>query len=173
VIRTVATFRRNLIVSVLFTIFGGPGIVLVYLPFWLTRFRVPAGEPWWQMAIAGVLMAAGVAPLFESTRRFIYAGRGTLVPTTPTEHLVVSGFYRHVRNPMYAGVLMALAGEAMLFERRGMILYLAIVWLATHLFVCLYEEPTLTRRYGDEYLRFKRDVPRWLPRVRAWKGADE
>jgi len=161
------------IVSILFTVFGGPGIVLVYLPFWLTRFRVPAGETWWQIAIAGVLIAAGVTPLIESARRFIYAGRGTLVPTTPTEHLVVSGFYRYVRNPMYVGVLIALAGETVLFERRVMVAYLAIVWLATHLFVCFYEEPTLTRRYGDEYLRFKLNVPRWLPRLKPWTGGDK
>ncbi len=166
------SFRRNIIVSILFAIFGGPGIVLVYLPLWFTRFRVPAGEPWWQMALAGVLIAAGVVPLVESARRFIFAGRGTLVPTAPTEHLVVSGFYRFVRNPMYVGVLIVLAGEAVLFERRGLILYLAIVWLATHLFVCLYEEPALRRRYSDEYLRFKRNVPRWLPQLTPWKGAD-
>jgi protein-S-isoprenylcysteine O-methyltransferase Ste14 len=163
-----ASLRRNIIVSILFTIFGGPGIVLVYLPFWLTRFRIPAGEPWWQIVLAGVLIAVGVTPLVESARRFICAGKGTIVPTTPTEHLVVSGFYRFVRNPMYVGVLIALAGEAVLFERRVAILYLAIVWLATHLFVCLYEEPTLARRYGDEYLRFKQNVPRWLPRLRPW-----
>jgi protein-S-isoprenylcysteine O-methyltransferase Ste14 len=71
------------------------------------------------------------------------------------------------------GVLIALAGEAVLFERRGQILYMAIAWLVTHLFVCFYEEPTLTRRYGDEYLRFKRNVPRWLPRVTAWTGGDK
>jgi len=168
-----ATSRHNIIVSVLFTLFGGPGIVLVYLPLWLTRFRVPAGEPWGQMALAGVLIAVGVAPLVESTRRFIYAGQGTLVPTTPTEHLVVSGLYRFVRNPMYVGVLIALAGEAVLLERRVMALYISIVWLVVHLFVCFYEEPTLGRRYGDEYLRFKQNVPRWLPRLKAWRGGDE
>ena len=167
------SFRRNVIVTILFTIFGGPGIVLVYLPLWITRFRVPAGEPWWQMALAGVLIAAGVAPGFESARRFLAVGLGTLVPTAPTEHLVVSGFYRFVRNPMYVGVLIALIGEAVLFERRTMIVYLVIVWMVVNLFVCFYEEPTLTRRYGEEYLRFKRNVPRWLPRLRPWRGADE
>jgi protein-S-isoprenylcysteine O-methyltransferase Ste14 len=168
-----ASLRRNIIVSILFTIFGGPGIVLLYLPFWLTRFRVSAGEPWWQIALAGVLIAAGVAPLVESARRFIYAGRGTLVPTTPTEHLVVSGFYRHVRNPMYLGVLIALAGEALLFHNRGLLLFAAFLWLGFHLFVSRYEEPTLTQRYGDEYLRFKQNVPRWLPRLKPWHGAAE
>ncbi len=168
-----ASLRRNIVVSILFTIFGGPGIVLVYLPLWITRFRVPAGEPWWQIVLAGVLITAGLTPLLESILRFIYAGRGTLMPTAPTEHLVVSGFYRYVRNPMYTGVLFALAGELILFERRSLAIYAAMVWLVVHLFVCFYEEPTLTRRYGDEYLRFKQNVPRWLPRLKPWQGGDE
>jgi protein-S-isoprenylcysteine O-methyltransferase Ste14 len=168
-----ATFRRNIIVTVLFVVFGGPGFVLVYLPLWITRFRIPAGEPWGQMLLAGLLILAGVSPAFESIRRFVVVGRGTLVPTAPTEHLVVSGFYRHVRNPMYVGVLIALIGETVLFERRAMVAYLAIVWVVVHLFVCFYEEPTLTRRYGDEYLRFKQNVPRWLPRLTPWTGADK
>jgi protein-S-isoprenylcysteine O-methyltransferase Ste14 len=168
-----ASSRRNIVVSILFTIFGGPGIVLVYLPLWITRFRVPADEPWWQIVLAGVLITAGLTPMLESILRFIYAGRGTLMPTAPTEHLVVSGFYRYVRNPMYTGVLFALAGELILFERRSLAIYAAMVWLVVHLFVCFYEEPTLTRRYGDEYLRFKQNVPRWLPRLKPWQGGDE
>jgi protein-S-isoprenylcysteine O-methyltransferase Ste14 len=70
-------------------------------------------------------------------------------------------------------VLFALAGELILFESRSLAIYAAVVWLLVHLFICFYEEPTLTRRYGDEYLRFKQNVPRWLPRLKAWKGADE
>ena len=167
-----ATIRRNAIISILFGVFGGPGIVLVYVPFLITRFRIPAQEAAWQMILAGLLMVVGILPGIESARRFVTVGRGTLVPTNPTEHLVVSGFYRHVRNPMYVGVLTALAGEAVLFERRAMIVYAVIVWLVIHLFICFYEEPTLTRRYGDEYLRFKRHVPRWLPRVTAWDGGE-
>jgi protein-S-isoprenylcysteine O-methyltransferase Ste14 len=168
-----ATLRRNVIVSVLFTLFGGPGFVLVYLPFWITRFRIPAGEPCWQTLVAGALIAAGLGPLLDSICRFIYAGRGTLMPTVPTEHLVVSGMYRYVRNPMYTGVLFALAGEVILFESRRLAVYAAVVWFAVHLFVRFYEEPTLARRYGDEFSTFRRNVPRWLPRLRAWKGADE
>lgn len=168
-----ASSRRNIIVSVLFVIFGGPGIVLVYLPLWITRFRIPAGEPQGQMLLAAALILAGVSPAFESIWRFVVVGRGTLVPTAPTEHLVVSGFYRHVRNPMYVGILIALAGEAVFFERRAMVAYLVLVWVVVHLFVCFYEEPTLARRYGDEYLRFKQNVPRWLPRLTPWQGADE
>jgi protein-S-isoprenylcysteine O-methyltransferase Ste14 len=165
-----ASFRRNLIISILFVIFGGPGIILVYVPLWITHFRLPASEPLWQRLAAGVLIALGTLPLIESARRFVFVGRGTLVPTAPTEHLVVSGFYRHVRNPMYVGVVTALVGEAVLFEGPAMAAYVLLVWLGFHLFVCFHEEPALTRRYGEEYLRFKRYVPRWLPRLTPWTG---
>lgn len=165
-----ASQRRSVIVSVLFIVFGGPAIGVVYAPLWITHFRVPAAEPWWQIALAAALIAAGAVPGLESAWRFIVVGRGTLLPTAPTEHLVVSGFYRYVRNPMYAGAVVVLVGETMLFRSRSMIIYTLLMWLGTHLFVCLYEERTLKQRYGDEYLRFKRHVPRWLPRVKPWAG---
>lgn len=165
-----ATFRRSVIISILFTIFGGPGFVLIYVPFWITRFRVPAMEPWWQMVVAAALIAIGIAPLLESAWRFVAVGGGTLMPAVPTEHLVVSGLYRHVRNPMYVGVLTALAGETILFHSRSMVEYALAVALGVHLFVCFYEERTLTRRYGNEYLLYQQHVPRWLPRLTPWSG---
>jgi protein-S-isoprenylcysteine O-methyltransferase Ste14 len=103
----------------LFIVFGGPGIILVYMPLWITHFRIPSDERRWQMAMASALIAAGVLPLIESAHRFVFVGRGTLAPTAPTEHLVISGWYRHVRNPMYVGVVTALAGEGLLFESRA------------------------------------------------------
>ncbi len=141
-----ASLRRSIVVSVLFVVFGGPAITLVYVPFWITQFRLPGYEPAWQMLVAATLIAIGLAPAFESMRRFIVVGRGTLVPTVPTEQLVVSGMYRYVRNPMYVGILIALAGEALFFRSRDMVVFATILWLGFHLFVSLYEEPTLTRR---------------------------
>jgi len=162
----VPTLRRSLVVSILFTVFGGPGIVLVYVPYWITRFRIPAGEPAWQRLLAAALILIGFVPLFDSIQRFIFVGRGALMPGVPTEHLVITGLYRYVRNPMYVGVLTALAGEAMLFQSSGLAIEIVVGWLAIEIFVRLYEEPTLTRRYGEEYLRYKRHVRRWLPRLR-------
>jgi protein-S-isoprenylcysteine O-methyltransferase Ste14 len=168
-----ASPRRNAVVSILFVAFGGPGLLLVYLPLWITRFRVPPGEPVRVVMAALALILIGLAPLFESIVRFIRIGRGTLVPTAPTEFLVVSGLYRYVRNPMYVGVLTAAAGEAVLFESRDMAIYAALAWLGIHLFVCFHEEPTLTRRYAEQYLTYKRHVPRWLPRITPWKSDPE
>jgi protein-S-isoprenylcysteine O-methyltransferase Ste14 len=165
-----ASVRRRVIVSVLFVVFGGPAFALVYIPFWITHFRVPAAEPASQIVVAAALIVAGAAPAFESMKRFVVVGRGTLVPAVPTEHLVVSGMYRRVRNPMYVGILIALAGEAMLFRSRGVVVLAISMWLIAHFFVYFYEEPTLNKRYGDAYLRFKRNVPRWFPRLTPWRG---
>jgi protein-S-isoprenylcysteine O-methyltransferase Ste14 len=163
-----ASLRRSALVSLLFTIFGGPGWVLIYLPLWFTGFHLPAGAPLWRTLLAGVLIFAGLTPLLNSIRRFIYVGRGTLVPGVPTERLVVSGFYRYVRNPMYIGVLIALAGEAILLWRRILVVEAVFAWLFFFLFVLLYEEPTLARRYPEDYRRYQRHVPRWLPRLTPW-----
>ncbi len=165
-----ASQRRNVIVSILFTVFGGPGILLVYLPLRITHFRIPAGETLWEKLLAGAMIVAGLTPLFESMLRFIYVGKGTLMPTVATEHLVVSGLYRYVRNPMYLGVLAVLAGEAWLFWNRSLAIEAALVCLGANLFVHFYEEPTLARRYPEEYPRYKCHVPRWLPRLTPWIG---
>ena len=161
--------RRNVAISVLFVCFGGPAIALVYVPLWFTRFRVPLEEPEWQVALAALMIAFGITPALESMKRFIVVGRGTLLPTTPTDKLIVSGFYRYVRNPMYVGVLIALAGEALLFRSRALAEFALWLWVGFHLFVFLYEEHTLGRRYGEQYNEYCRHVPRWIPRFTAWR----
>ena len=158
-----APLRRSVIVSILFTLFGGPGFILVYLPYWITRFRVPVGQPLWQTLAAGVLIFAGLIPLLESIQRFIRKGRGTLMPGVPTEHLMITGLNRYVRNPMYVGVLTVVIGEAALFHSQSMLECAVVVWFGFNLFILLYEEPTLLRRYGADYLRYCDQVHRWWP----------
>ena len=133
-------------------------------------FRVPAAEPAWQETAAWLLIVAGLVPLFESIWRFVAVGRGTLMPNVPTEHLVVSGLYRYVRNPMYVGDVAALVGEVLLFRSRALAIYTLLVWAGFDLFVRKYEERTLTRRHPLEYPRYQRQVPRWLPRLTPWTG---
>ena len=164
-----ASLGKSVAVSVLFTLFGGPGILLVLVPWWATRFHVPEGEPLWQRLICAVLIAVGLAPLLESIWRFIVVGHGTLVPAVPPEHLVVSGFYRYVRNPMYVGVLTVLAAEAALFQSRSVVTEAVAAWAAIELFVRLYEEPKLTLAFDDEYLAYRQNVRRWLPRRTPWQ----
>jgi protein-S-isoprenylcysteine O-methyltransferase Ste14 len=162
-----ASAQRSVVVSALFTLFGGPGLVLVYLPWTFTRFRIPANEPAWQRILAGGLIAVGLIPLLESIVRFVRVGRGTLMPLVPTEELVISGLYRYVRNPMYVGVVLVAASQALLFRSWCLAAYAAIVWAVMHAFVCIYEEPTLRRRYGAAYGDYCLRVRRWWP---AWRA---
>jgi protein-S-isoprenylcysteine O-methyltransferase Ste14 len=162
--------RRNIIVSILFVLFGGPGIVLLYLPLWITHFRITTGEPLGQKLLAAALILVGLTPALESVGRFIYIGRGTLIPIAPPEHLVVSGLYRYVRNPMYIGVLVALGGEAVLFWSRGVLIEALFAFLGFNLFIRMHEEPSLTRRHPEEYFLYMRNVPRWLPLLKPWNA---
>jgi protein-S-isoprenylcysteine O-methyltransferase Ste14 len=115
---------------------------------------------------AGALpLIGGVAILFRCIRDFAVVGRGTLAPIDPPKNLVVSGLYRYVRNPMYVGVLLVLLGEALLFASVSLLIYAAAFFVGAHLFIVLYEEPTLRRRFGESYERYTRTVQRWLPRT--------
>jgi protein-S-isoprenylcysteine O-methyltransferase Ste14 len=71
-----------------------------------------------------------------------------------------------VRNPMYVGLVLALLGESAIFRSPALLLYAGVVWLCCHLFVVLYEEPALRRRFGAAYDDYRGQVPRWLPRLR-------
>ncbi len=133
--KTVPPCSRNFLVSLLFTIFGGPGIIVVYLPAALIylsadipRWRVPP-SPIPLQALAWILIVGGLLPHTESIARFIWAGRGTLAPFAPTQTLVVSGLYRYVRNPMYVGDLAAIAGEAHLFRSFSLVVHGGLVCL--------------------------------------------
>jgi protein-S-isoprenylcysteine O-methyltransferase Ste14 len=106
----------------------------------------------------------------ESFARFALKGIGTPAPVAPTRHLVVSGLYRHVRNPMYVGVVLAIVGQALWLGSMALLGYAAAVFAAFFLFVLLYEEPALRRQFGAEYESYRRHVPRWLPRIQPWKG---
>jgi protein-S-isoprenylcysteine O-methyltransferase Ste14 len=113
----------------------------------------------------GVLpIIAGAAVLLHCIWDFAVAGRGTLAPVDPPKELVVRGLYRYVRNPMYVGVVSVLLGEALLFASIAMLIYAAGFFALAHLFVILYEERTLRRRFGEAYEQYARAVPRWLPR---------
>ena len=144
-----------------------PSMVAGVIPWWITRWRVLHPLP--LRYAAWIPIAAGAAILIHSFARFVMEGAGTPAPIAPTERLVVGGLYRHVRNPMYVGVLAAILGQAYLFGDPRLIIYGAAIGAAFVLFVAFYEEPTLRARYGEEYEAYRRAVPGWFPRLRPWR----
>jgi len=149
-----------------FAAVGGTfGCLLPYLSNdW--RFRQPL--PYWGIGRSvGVLMiCAGLIPVAGSFISFVKAG-GTPVPAASPPRLVVTGFYRYVRNPIYTGFLVTLTGQSLLFGSRGLAEYTAVAWCVGAAVVRFYEEPVLTRKFGAEYQAYRRAVPAWMPRLHA------
>ena len=117
---------------------------------------------------AFLVLLIGLALFFAALPRFAFEGRGTLAPWDPPRHLVVQGPYRFVRNPMISGVVLVLAGEAMLLRSRPHTLW-ALAFLALNLvYIPLLEEPLLRLRFGNAYREYCRHVPRIFPRIRPW-----
>ena len=139
------------------------------LPYLLNYWHFHRPLPYWTVAqVAGALLiCAGLVPLAGSFAEFIRAN-GTPVPAAAPPRLVVSGYYRYVRNPIYAGFLVVLLGQALLFGSLGLLEYAAIAWCVGAAGVRWYEEPTLARRFGAEYAGYRRAVRAWVPRLRPW-----
>jgi protein-S-isoprenylcysteine O-methyltransferase Ste14 len=164
----------NVLGSLLFLVVA-PGTLAVLLPWEISRWRL--GPPllgWtWLRALGAVLILLGLPVLLDAFRRFALEGRGTPAPIAPPERLVVRGFYRHVRNPMYVAVTSLILGQGLLLGNRALLLYGVVVMLGFHLFVLFYEEPTLRRLFGAEYEAYRAGVHRWLPRFTPWRDEGE
>ena len=123
------------------------------------------------VAIGVVLMGYGLYLLTITIQLFVYIGKGTLAPWAPTRKLVVIGPYRYVRNPMISGVLITLLGETIVFGSAGLLIWFACFFALNYAYFMLSEEPGLEKRFGEEYSRYKKNVPRWIPRLTPWTGA--
>ena len=142
-----------------------PGVVAGVIPWWATGWDA---EPvWLPLRVLGALvLAAGAGVLVHAFARFVAEGLGTPAPVAPTQHLVVGGLYRWVRNPMYVAVVSCVAGQALLFGSLGLALYAGGLLALFMAFVRGYEEPTLSRQFGSEYEAYCLAVPGWWPRAR-------
>jgi protein-S-isoprenylcysteine O-methyltransferase Ste14 len=141
-----------------------PGVVAGLVPWLLTGWET-GDMPLAGRAAGVLLIAAGLPVIVHAFARFVTEGGGTPAPVAPTEHLVVGGLYRWVRNPMYVAVGAVIAGQALLLGRWVLAAYLAVFLATVVAFVRGYEEPTLRARYGDEYDAYRRAVPGWWPRA--------
>ncbi len=143
------------------------GFVLIYLPGrLLSSMGIVRSAAIAVPQVAGMIIGAvGAAVALWCIFTFATIGKGTPAPFDPPRRLVIRGPYRFVRNPMYIGAGLALASAALFYESLPLLGYAAVFFLATHVFVLLYEEPTLRRTFGQEYEAYCRQVRRWWPNI--------
>jgi protein-S-isoprenylcysteine O-methyltransferase Ste14 len=145
----------------------GPGLVVVLVPWLITRWQAGAPYPAVVRAVGVVLIAAGGIVMVTAFVRFPAEGIGLPFPTNPptSRQVIAGGPYRYVRNPTYVAFIAAITGQALLLSRPVLLLYAAALLIALVAFVRWYEEPTLAKRFGAQYLAYREQVPGWWPRL--------
>lgn len=153
-----------------------PTVATIVIPAVIPA-RTPSVNVGWSLAppfhllpiLVGIkLVGFGLVLMIKTISLFATVGQGTLAPWDPTRRLVVRGIYRRVRNPMISGALCVLLGKAVFLGSFPIALWF-LAFLALNLvYIPLIEEPGLERRFGDAYLLYKRNVPRWIPRSKPW-----
>ena len=144
-----------------------PGGVAGLIPWLLTRWEA---LPFWlpPRILGALLLLTALAVLISSFARFVAEGFGTPAPVAPPDRLVVGGFYRFVRNPMYLAVLSLIIGQALVLGQLILLGYAVVVTAAFAAMVRWHEEPALHRQFGEQYDTYREAVPGWLPRLRPW-----
>lgn len=164
-LRRWATTVTALPATVLITI---PGLIL-YLSRrsrWSHSTARTSNARFW---LAGLLGLVGVVLAIRTTSLFARVGKGTAAPWDPPRRLVIRGPYRYVRNPMITGLFLMLLAEVLFFWSWPLLIWMIFVAVANAIYMPLFEEKGLERRFGDDYLAYKHNVPRWIPRLTPWK----
>jgi protein-S-isoprenylcysteine O-methyltransferase Ste14 len=162
--------RAGAIIGTAIFLVIAPGTLALYIPWYLTRWHFASPLFPGARVLGAVLIVAGLPILLDSFARFALQGLGTPAPVAPPRRLVVTGFYRYVRNPMYVAVTALIVGQGLLFGSITALQYGAILWAGFFLFVIAYEEPVLGEQFADDYARYRANVRRWLPRITPWRG---
>jgi len=143
-----------------------PGLLMGYFPYLVSTNDIELITLGSFRYFAFILWVIGWVMMLWCFWNFTFNGKGTPAPIDPPRELVAVGLYQYVRNPMYVAGIIALVGWALWSPSLPLILAPFIFFIAAHLFVTLYEEPTLRKKFGTSYEDFYKRVPRWFPRLR-------
>ena len=143
-----------------------PTTVAGVVPWGISQWRLQA--PFFDLQpvrwFGVVLILLGIPVVVDTFIRFALHG-GTPAPVAPTQHLVITGPNRYVRNPIYLALVAIVLGQGLILGNAGLLVYGALLWIGFHIFVLAYEEPTLGSTFGAEYDTYCANVSRWLPRL--------
>lgn len=157
-------------------LFGTSLYLLLLLPFFLILipYKILLSPGYIYYFYIGTVRYLGLIPIalgvviyLLCSYSFVFSGKGTPIPFTPTKNLVVTGLYRFVRNPLYIAGVFVLTGEALLFQSIGIMIY-CLIMFGIFNFHVLIEEALLADKFGATYEQYRKSVPRWIPLVR-WR----
>ena len=112
--------------------------------------------------IGGLIVAGSI---FGLGLRAVRTMRGTGQdenPWKPTPSIIESGPYRFTRNPMYLQIVIVCVGFALILQNPWILLLTPFAAWALYALAIRPEEEYLERKFGEQYLAYKRRVPRWL-----------
>ena len=115
------------------------------------------------------IIVIGLVLFIATVRMFVLIGNGTIMPWDPTRKLIVASLYCYVRNPMILSLIILQIGEAVLFASYGIAALALFNFILNTIYFILSEEPGLEKRFGHEYVEYKKNVPRWIPRFKPWR----
>ena len=162
---------RSLNFRVVKAILALPVTVCVLIPAILLYL---SGWQWgdgclWRLMVGAICLLAGLTLAIWTIRLFQNKGKGTLAPWDATRHLITSGPYAYVRNPMITGIFLILTGEACLLGSYAIGIWTVLFLVINLIYFPLSEEPGLRARFGKEYDTYCQNVPRYIPRLTPWK----
>lgn len=143
-----------------------PITVLMLVPWWIEKDISIKYYP--SFLLGAAFMVMGLTMISLTVYQFITLGKGTLAPWYPTGKLIITGLYAYVRNPMISGVLMVLAGEFLAIYSFRIFYWMLLFFVINNIFFLVYEEPNLEKKFGPTYLEYKKNVPRWIPRLKPY-----
>ena len=153
-------------------------VVEGYVFFWLgprfmmslnEKFGLPILQNLTTKIIGAFMIWSGIVIFFYCWSLFKFFGEGTTQPSDPPRRIVINGLYRYTRNPIYIAWVIALFGAFLYFGHILLLIYTVLNGVALHLYILLREEPVLLKRFGEEYIRYTKSVPRWIPRLTPYR----
>ena len=118
--------------------------------------------------IGPVFISIGVISYLSCCWNFIFDAKGIPMVEGMQKHLIVKGLYKYVRNPIYISWYLIILGEALYFQSRDLMLYLLGWMVFFQIRVVFCEEPYLRVTFGASYESYRKSVPRWIPRLKAY-----
>jgi protein-S-isoprenylcysteine O-methyltransferase Ste14 len=141
----------------------------VFTWWWIVAFMRPLDVrfgfslPVWLRIPGSIVVIFGAMIALLCISAFAFFGKGTPAPFDAPRVFVAIGPYKCVRNPMYLGAFMVIIGAGFIMQSPSALAVAAFFITLAHLFVLIYEEPTLEQKFGNSYLDYKNRVNRWLP----------